>query len=296
MAAFETKNQQAKNRKLFSIVMATYNCGRKVENTLRSIFSQNQDLFELIVVDGASTDETLDSIKKFENGNLTVISERDAGVYDAFNKAIDLATGKYVYFIGAGDCLKPNVLERVKEFLPTDEPTFAYGYCYFVKQKIYNGREFTARFFARDNLCQQGIFYHRDLFEIVGKFDLRFKVLADWFFNVKCFVEPRINKRYIPCLIADYEEGGLSAEVDNDPVFKREFPPFVRKQFGVFESIVCRAFLKNPRVFNYIYYGHYNLLFDYWFANYALPNRLVSFGRPYVRGYRRLKKIAIDRN
>ncbi len=88
MALSETASQ-----KIFSIIMATYNCGEKVENTLQSIFSQNKELFELIVVDGASTDNTLDYIKKYES-SLILISEKDGGVYDAFNKGIDIATGK----------------------------------------------------------------------------------------------------------------------------------------------------------------------------------------------------------
>ena len=269
--------------------MATYNCGQKAENTLQSIFAQKKDLFELIVMDGASTDDTLDYIKKYES-DLTLVSEKDDGVYHAFNKAIDLATGKYLYFIGAGDCLKPNILERIKEFLPTDEPTFAYGYCYFVKQKVFNGREFTGELFIRDNLCQQGIFHHRAIFDIVGKFDLRYKILADWFLNLKCFIEPQIKKQYIPCLIADYEEGGLSAEVSSDPVFVKDFPRFVREQFGVSKFIICKMFLKNPLLFNLVYSAQYRALTNYWIDNYTLPKHLISFARPYVHGYKRLKK------
>ncbi|MEJ7700922.1 MAG: glycosyltransferase [Pyrinomonadaceae bacterium] len=74
MALSETANQ-----KVFSIIMATYNCGQKVENTLQSILSQNKELFELIVVDGASTDNTLEYLKKYES-SLTLISEKDDGI------------------------------------------------------------------------------------------------------------------------------------------------------------------------------------------------------------------------
>lgn len=277
------------NRKMFSIILATYNCGRKVENTLESIFSQNRELFELIVFDGASTDDTLDFIRKYES-DLTLVTQKDDGVYDAFNKAIELAAGKYLYFIGAGDCLRPGVLEQVEKFLPQKAASVVYGYCYFVKQKIYNGKKFTSADFIRDNLCHQGIFYHRAIFDIIGKYDLRYKVFADWFFNLKCFIHQGISKQYIPCLVADFEEGGISSELNHDPVFKKEFPRFVRKQFGIFKYIVCRAFLANPRVFNFIYYAHYNLLLEYLLSNYWLPGYLISIASPYVHSYRRLKK------
>lgn len=275
--------------------MATYNCGRKIENTLQSIFSQNEELFELIILDSASTDDTLDCIRKYE-GKLTLISEKDEGVYDAFNKGIDLATGKYIYFIGAGDCLKPGILQQVKEFLPPETPSYVYGNCYFVKQKIYNGKEFTAALFTRDNICHQGVFHHRDLFEIVGKYDLRYKIFADWFLNLKCFIHPEINKRYLPLVIADYEEGGLSAEISRDPVFKKDFPRFVGKRFGVKKYIVCKMFLANPRVFNFIYFADYSGLLGYLIHNYSFPMFLLSTARPYVHGYRRLKKTIRNKN
>lgn len=273
MTASDTAHQ-----KIFSIIIATYNCGQKVENTLQSIFSQKKELFEVIVFDGASTDDTLDYLKKYER-NLTLISEKDAGVYDAFNKGIDMATGKYFYFIGAGDCLKPDILEQIVEFLPLETPSFIYGNCYFTKQKFYDGKKFDSSLFIRDNLCQQGIFYHRAVFDIVGKFDVRYKVLADWFFNLKCFLHDDINKHYINRVIADYEENGLSAEITCDPVFLKEFPLFVKKQFGTFKFIVCKMFLTEPYIFNFIYYGNFRLLPAYLIAKYPPPKSLISFAK-----------------
>ncbi len=270
--------------------MATFNCGQKVENTLQSIFSQNRDLFEVIVLDGVSTDDTLDYLKKYEN-KLRLISEKDEGVYYAFNKGIDLATGRYIYFIGAGDCLKPGILDQIKEFLPPEVPSFVYGKCYFVKQNFDNGKKFDSKLFIRDNLCQQGIFYHREVFELVGKFDLQYKILSDWMFNLKCFIDDRITKQYIDCVIADYEEGGLSAEITRDPVFLREFPLFVKKQFGLYSYFICKAFLRNPYIFNYIYYRKFYLLMNYLVSKYLYRGIFVSYLKPYVRGYRNLKKV-----
>ncbi len=269
--------------------MATYNCGQKVEKTVRSILSQNKDLFELIVIDGASTDDSLYYIKKYEE-DLTLISEEDDGIYYAFNKGLDLATGKYLYFIGAGDCLKPDVLENVKEFLPTEKPSVIYGNCYFASRQICGGREFSEKSFVRDNICQQGVFYHRKVFDLTGGYDLQYKTFADWFFNLKCFMDTRITKRYVDLVIADYEEGGISTVIDSDPVFKKEFPRFVKKHFGIFKYMVSKTYLFDPHTFNYIYYGKYSLLPRHFLYNYSVPNYLASLLRPYVFRFRDLKK------
>lgn len=279
MAASEKVNQ-----KTFSIIIATYNCGRKIERTLQSILSQDKELFELLVFDGGSTDNTLDCIKKYEGG-LTLISEKDNGVYDAFNKGIDLAAGKYIYFIGAGDCLRPNVLEQVREFLPLEAPNFVYGSCYLMEQKVvWMGREFHIPNFICENICHQAIFYHRSIFDIIGKYDFRYKICADWYFNLECFTHPGIIKQYIPCVIADFEEGGLSSELKNDPAFIKDFPRLVKKQLGIKSYLKRKAFVLNPDVYVFSYK-----------AGSALLGRLVSFGRPYVRGYRRLKKAVRNR-
>jgi glycosyltransferase involved in cell wall biosynthesis len=277
MALSETVNQ-----KMFSIIMATYNCGQKVENTLQSIFSQNKELFELIVIDSASTDNTLDCIKKYES-DLTLVSEKDDGIYYAFNKGIDLATGKYIYFIGAGDCLQPGILDRVKEFLPLETPTLVYGNCYFVKRKGFDGRKFSSSDFTWTNICHQGEFYHRSIFDIIGKYDLRYKVFADWMLNLKCFLHQGINERYVPLHIADYQEGGVSCDLNNDPAFKKDFPRFVKRELGIKAFIICKAKMTKPDALYFEYGLGYGLFYE-------MLGYLIPIARPFVRGYRSLKK------
>jgi glycosyltransferase involved in cell wall biosynthesis len=270
------------SQKIFSIIMATYNCGEKIENTLQSISSQNKELFELIVVDGASTDNTLECLKKYES-SLTLISEKDDGIYDAFNKGIDIATGKYIYFIGAGDCLRPGVLEQVKEFLPAETPTLVYGNCYFVKRKGFDGRKFSSFDFTWTNICHQGEFYHRSIFDIIGKYDLRYKIFADWMLNLKCFLHRGINERYVPLHIADYQEGGVSCDLNNDPAFKKDFPRFVKKELGIKAYIICKAKMTNP---DSLYFTH-GLVY---FLRHKALEHLISVARPFFRRYRTLKK------
>jgi glycosyltransferase involved in cell wall biosynthesis len=257
---------ESNNRKIFSIVLATYNCGRKVESTIQSVLCQNKDLFELIVVDGASNDDTLDYINKYKS-DLKLISEKDGGVYDAFNKGINLATGEYLYFIGAGDCLREDVLETVSRFLPPDAPTFFYGDAYVVKEGIHYGGEYDAARLQTQNICHQAVFYHRDIFKLLGKFDLRYSIFSDWALNLKCFGDRRVGKRYLQCVIVDFEGGGLSS-TDGDGGFKKDFPRLIRNYLGVKSYIAYQA----PRFSSGLYWKVY-----------------FPFVRPLVSAVRRLK-------
>ncbi len=255
--------------------MPTYNCGDKVEKTLRSILSQNEKLFELIVIDGASSDNTVELISKY-NEHLTIVSESDNGIFDAFNKGIDLATGKYLYFIGAGDCLRPGVLDQVKALLPAESPTLVYGKCFIVKSKHFDGKQFQTSDFTWTNICHQGEFYDRSIFEIVGKYDEQYPIFADWMLNLKCFLNEEINKLYIPLYIADYEGVGLSSEIDNDPAFKKEFPLFVKRKLGIRAFIKCKFKMMRP---NSVYFTHgvgYPLLYE-------ILGQIVPFFKPAFR-------------
>ena len=102
-----------------SIITITYNAERFLERTIHSIVAQQATDFEYIVIDGASTDGTLDIIKRFEANVTTWISEPDKGLYDAMNKGLHLAKGEYVWFMNAGDEIHdpqtlPNLLARIK--------------------------------------------------------------------------------------------------------------------------------------------------------------------------------------
>lgn len=208
-------------QKLFSVIIPAFNPGPKIEKTLSSVLSQDDSLFECIVVDGGSTDDTLDFLATTA-GKITVSSEKDQGVYDAMNRGIELATGKYLYFIGAGDSLKPGILAKLQSILPQDEFSFVYGNVYMVEKGVVYDGEFNKAKLKKRNICQQAIFYERKIFEVMGEFETRFRVLADHAFNLKCFWNPRIQKQYVAYLIANYEGGGISGR-ERDLTFALEF-------------------------------------------------------------------------
>ena len=263
--------------KLISIVIATFNCGRKIEDTLNSIFSQNEELFEVIILDAVSTDETLEVIRKFQN-RLTLVSEKDEGVYDAFNKGIERANGKYIYFIGAGDCLQPDILDQIKDQLPPEIPTLFYGNCYFVARQEFNGKKFKPSDFIFNNICHQGMFFHREIFNFVGRYDLRYRIFSDWLTNLKIFLDERITINYLPLYIADFEGNGMSAEIKNDPPFRKDYPRIVTEKLGWRAGFICRLFMANPPVFVFFFSHGYRML-----------GQFVTIARPSVHAYRRMK-------
>jgi glycosyltransferase involved in cell wall biosynthesis len=214
---------------LISVITPTFNSGAKIAATIASVLSQRKDLYEYLVIDGGSTDDTVAHLRA-QGPALRYLSEPDEGIYDAMNKGIRLTSGKFLYFLGAGDRLLPGVLEAVAaeiRKLPsqgqTSRPTLLYGN---VDLSDYN-RPYDGRFnrfkLLRRNICHQAIFYQRSVFERLGFYNTKYRLLADWEFNIRCFNDRGIRKRYIPLRIADYEGGGRSTTTP-DLAFQADFP------------------------------------------------------------------------
>ena len=217
------------NPPLISVITTTFNSGEKIAATVASVLSQRKGLYEFLVVDGGSTDDTLAHLRA-QGPALRCLSEPDDGIYDAMNKGIRLTSGKFLYFLGAGDRLLPGVLEAVAAEIrklsgqgQTARPTLLYGN---VDSPLYS-RPYDGRFdrfkLLRSNICHQAIFYQRSVFERLGCYNTKYRLLADWEFNIRCFNDRGIRKRYISLRIADYEGGGESITTP-DLAFYTDFP------------------------------------------------------------------------
>jgi glycosyltransferase involved in cell wall biosynthesis len=217
------------NPPLISVITPTFNSGKKIATTIASVLSQRKGLYEYLVVDGASTDDTVAHLRA-QGPALHYVSEPDEGIYDAMNKGIRLSCGKFLYFLGAGDRLLPGVLElvaaeirKLDDHRQTSRPTFLYGNVYSSHDgTAYDGRFDRFKLFRR-NICHQAIFYQRSVFERLGFYNTKYRSLSDWEFNIRCFSDRGVRKRYIPLRIADYEGGGESITTP-DLAFYADFP------------------------------------------------------------------------
>lgn len=196
---------------LFSIITPVLNDQAGLKKTITSVLAQPPGLFEFLVLDGGSADGTVALLQE-QPENVRWVSEPDGGVYEAMNKGLTMTSGEFVYFLGAGDTLRPSALEAVAGQIPRRPLTYFYGNVYAeAYRRVYNGR-YSPWKLSRLNICHQAVFAHRSVFARVGPFDTRYAIMADHVWNMKVFGDSAITKIYSDLVIADYAAGGLSQQ------------------------------------------------------------------------------------
>ena len=230
-----TEMVQTSTRKfpLISVITVVYNGAAQLRATIESVLQQRRDDLEYIVVDGGSTDGTRDVLLSFNSQLDYWVSEPDHGIYDAMNKAINLARGQFIYHLNIGDRL----LHIPKIF---DEPVPEDAICIAgVVQTSANGLHIPSAGVAlrfHNTLHHQGCFYRRtpDL-----RYDLRYKVFADFDLNQRLLSSGR---RIILCsdVVAFHDAEGISHTTNR--FF--EVYSIVRQNFGPWWVAVCFAYFK----------------------------------------------------
>lgn len=194
-------------QKLVSIITVVFNGESVLEKTIQSVINKKNDWIEYVVLDGASTDKTLDIIKCYASDIDVFKSEKDNGIYDAMNKAVTLASGKYVLFLNAGDTLEYD-FNDIATF--NNDFSFIYGnvslinpkgdFLYTIKSPSLN----LESFFSKMPICHQTIFYNTNYLK---PYNLTYKIIADRVETFRIFQE-NANVKYIDEIIANYPTGG----------------------------------------------------------------------------------------
>ncbi|MFZ5562877.1 MAG: glycosyltransferase family 2 protein [Thermodesulfobacteriota bacterium] len=233
-----TGRAEKSRQPLISIITVVLNGADTLERAIKSVVAQKFRDLEYIIIDGGSTDGTLDVIRRYAPHLACWTSEPDKGVYDAMNKGVSLSKGRWVYFLGADDYLLDgftSAAERLKE-----DTTLYYGDVYRpVMGRTYDGR-FSAYKLACRNICHQSIFYPRRVWSRFS-YNLKYPVLADYDLNLRCFADEGLRFEYIPETIAVFsDEGGLSP-TRTDSAFEKDKPALIREIFPAWIYALMRA-------------------------------------------------------
>lgn len=202
----------------FSIITVTYNAGKVLEDTIQSVITQTYKNVEYIIVDGKSTDSTMDIVNRYREHIHTIVSEPDKGLYDAMNKGIDLATGDYLCFLNAGDELhEDDTLQLIVHSLNGEKelPDVIYGETAIVDEeghflrmrRLSTPEHLTWKSFQHGMLvCHQAFMPRRDL---AVKYNLKYRFSADFDWCIRIMKKSRILHN-THLTIIDYLNEGMT--------------------------------------------------------------------------------------
>lgn len=222
-----------------SIITVCFNEAARIALTCESVVNQTFQDFEWIVIDGGSTDGTLDILKKYERRMNYFVSEPDRGIYHAMNKGIAQAHGKYLLFLNGGDYLyETETLANIFSGNSILDHDIYYGD--LVLEREQNLKYYTIDFtnvyatFARRTLPHQATFIKRTLFQTYGMYDESFTIAADLEFFLRVFVSNPYRKQHtiehLPFIISVFEKDGISSRslkqryIENRNIRKRHYP------------------------------------------------------------------------
>lgn len=216
-------------RPRLTVLTVVKNGAADLPRCLASVDAQAWPALEHVVVDGASTDGTLELLRRAAGPRRRVVSEPDEGLYDAMNKGIDLATGDFVLFLGADDVLRCDLADVAPRLV--DPGTVYYGDVWLVgARRRYDG-PFDARKLAHHNICHQAIFYPRAALAR-HRFARRYRWLADWELNMRCFSDPALAFEHLPVLVADYEDRRGLSSTRRDEALERDYLRLLWRHFA----------------------------------------------------------------
>ncbi|WP_158993216.1 glycosyltransferase family 2 protein [Mucilaginibacter sp. L196] len=185
-------------RKL-SIITINYNNKDGLQTTIESVINQTNKNFEFIVIDGGSTDGSVEIIDKNKTDIDIWISEKDNGIYDAINKGINTATGTYLMFLNSGDYLSANDTINLYDKYILDYPGTDIFYGDIVILHADSNTKYIHKhpenldlaFFQKDTLNHQASLIKSELFKDFGCYPLEYTLASDYWLYVKCIIESR---------------------------------------------------------------------------------------------------------
>lgn len=214
----ENESINTNEKPVVSIITSCLNAENTIEQTIQSVIDQTYPNIEYIIIDGGSTDGTLNIIKKYEDRIAKWISEPDSGVYDGMNKGIIHSTGEILCFLNSGDLLyNKDIIKNVVDRFSDNNVYGVYGNVEVLndyrKDKLIRGCKVTPNKLLYRHICHQALFVKRFLFDDIGMYSTSFKLASDHEFIIKSIKKYPDKFVYVDEIFAIYRDGGMSCKM-----------------------------------------------------------------------------------
>ena len=237
-----------------SIITVNYNNATGLKKTMGSVLNQTYDDFEYIVVDGDSNDGSKEVLTSFDHTRLTGISESDTGIYNAMNKGIRKARGKYLLFLNSGDYLvSEDILKKVAPEINMETP---FAGCDLIldseegQVRKSHPKAISLSYLLRRTIYHPSTFIRRDMFEKYGYYNEELRVVSDWEFFLKTVGLNGEAFERIPTPLTIFDMTGISSKKENLEKIAQEKEQVIQKCLGSFTRSDLDAFLleqlRNP--------------------------------------------------
>jgi glycosyltransferase len=241
-----------------SIITAVYNNENTIEDAIKSVLSQTHGDIEYILIDGASSDGTLDIVKKYDEKIDTIVSEKDGGIYDALNKGIEKATGDVVCFLHSDDIYEnEDVVKKVNNLFEEQQVDSVYGDLVYVKKenvdkvvRYWKSGEFEYKKLKTGWMPPHPTFFvKREVYEKYGGFDTNFRIAADYDTILRFLGVQKISTAYLPEVLIKMRLGGESnkslANLKNKTV--EDIKALRKNSIGGYQTILMKNISKLPQ-------------------------------------------------
>ena len=224
-----------------TIITINYNNASGLQKTMESVLAQTSKDFEYIIIDGSSTDNSLQVIQKFNNKNtlsFTCISEPDKGIYDAMNKGITLAKGEYIHFLNSGDWLVDNKVVDNMIACTNTNPDILIGNVVFIRPNgkvkyAKNDKEVSGLTFYRSTLQHTSAYIKRELFTLYGLYDTNLKIVSDWKWYLNAVIYNNAKVEFTDMYVTYFDTTGISStnltldKKERQDELEKMYPPLI---------------------------------------------------------------------
>ena len=242
--------------KKITIITVTYNCENTLPDTIKSVNQQtSRDNIEYLIIDGQSTDKTLEIIKKHTSNIDNWLSEPDKGIYDAMNKGLQMATGEWIGFLHADDMFyNEKVIENIINAIESSDYNACYGNLNYIQEspphnivRYWKSQPFSSKLLKRGWMpAHPSVYIKNELIQKLGLFNTSYKISADYDYMLRLFSNPETNSLFIDKTIVNMRLGGVSNNSIKNIIrkSKEDYRTLRTNKIGGFYALFVKNFSK----------------------------------------------------